>query len=153
MARWLARTSPSAADIVWAKPAAESEIEEALSLLVLPIEGEAMSDEGGLGWRRWLRLAKGDRAASDLALLVELFDQAPLPPDARERLFDGAGALDRMAARGGSVSNAGPAAVAAPVLSRTRRPALVRPDRRRFRREVTRPLASLRPAPARSPTR
>ena len=89
MARWLARTSPSGADIVWAKPVAESEIEETMSLLVLPIEGEAMSDEGGLGWRRWLRLAKGDRAASDLALLVELFDRAPLPPEARERLFDG----------------------------------------------------------------
>ena len=118
MARWLARTSPRGAHIVWAKLAAESEIEETLSLLVLPIEGEAMSDEGGLGWRRWLRLAKGDRAASDLALLVELFDRAPLPPDARERLFDGAGALDRMATRGGSISDAGPAAVAAPVLSR-----------------------------------
>ena len=79
----------ASADIVWAKPFAESEIEETLSLLVLPIEGEAMSDEGGLGWRRWLRLAKGDERASDLAPLVELFDRAPLPPEARERLFDG----------------------------------------------------------------
>ena len=148
MARWLARTSPSAADIVWARPAAESEIEETLSLLVLPIEGEAMSDEGGLGWRRWLRLAKGDRAASDLALLVELFDQAPLPPDARERLFDAlalsigwrpVGARSRTLAR---------LPWPHPFFHGTRRPAFVRPDRRRFLREVTRPLTSLRPAPA-----
>jgi hypothetical protein len=147
MARWLARTSPGGADVVWAAPFAESEIDETLSLLVLPIEGEAMSDEGGLGWRRWLRLAKGDPATSDLALLVELFDRAPLPPKACERLFDSL-ALSigwRPEVRSRTLARL---PWPHPFFHGARRPALVRPDRRRFRRQVTRPLPSLRPAAA-----
>jgi hypothetical protein len=148
MARWLARTSPNSADIVWAKPFAESEIDETMSLLILPIEGEVMSDEGGLGWRRWLRLAKGDRAASDLAVLVELFDQAPLPPDARERLFDGLALSIGWRPEGTRSRTLARLPWPHPFFHGGARPALVRPDRRRFRREVARPLPSLRPAPA-----
>jgi hypothetical protein len=148
MARWLARASPSSADIMWANLAAETEIEETMSLLVLPIEGEALSDEGGLGWRRWLRLAKGNRAASDLALLVELFDQAPLPPDVRERLFDALGLSIGWRPDGPRSRTLARLPWPHPFFHGTARAALVRPDRRRFRSEIMRPLASLQPAPA-----
>src|SRR5688572_13867966 len=133
MARWLARPAPSTADILWANSTAESEIEETLALLVPPIEGEAMSDEGGLGWRRWLRLAKGDRVVSDLALLVELFDQAPLPPAARERLFDGMALSIGWRPDGPRSRTFARLAWRQPFFHGGARPALVRPDRRRFR--------------------
>jgi hypothetical protein len=61
-------------------------MEEALSLLVTPTESEAFT-EGGLGWRRWLRLARG-RRASDLHTLLRLFAAARLPREARDWLFE-----------------------------------------------------------------
>ena len=149
MARWLSHGFPRGADVLWEKLGAESEIEETLSLLVAPAEDEALSDEGGLGWRRWLALAKGGRTITDLAVLIELFDKAPLSDEARERLFEGLGLSIGWRLDGPASRTLAGLPWPHPFFHGTSRPALVRPDRRRFRREIASPLPSLRPAPRR----
>src|SRR5438874_334094 len=62
-------------------------LDETLSLLASPAEGDAFS-EGGMGWRRWLRIAKGGRRMTDLALLLELFERARLPTETRDWLWE-----------------------------------------------------------------
>lgn len=145
MTRWLARAFPRDADVVWSKVDAEAEIEEALGLLVLPIEAEALSEEGGLGWRRWLALARGDRAITDLALIVELIDRAALPDEVRERLFDGLGLPIGWRVDGRASRTLARLPWPAPFFHGAARPAIVRPDAAHFRREILRPLA-MRPA-------
>jgi hypothetical protein len=86
MARWLARRFPGDVEVAWRRYRGGDRMEEALSLLVTPTEGEAFT-EGGLGWRRWLRLARG-RRPSDLDTLLRLFDGARLPDAARDWLFE-----------------------------------------------------------------
>jgi hypothetical protein len=147
MARWLSRRFPRGADVLWEKLGADSEIEETLSVLVAPAEDEALSDEGGLGWRQWLALAKGDRVISDLTALVELFDKASLPDEARERLFEGLALSIGWRLDGPASRTLARLPWPHPFFHGASRPALVRPDRRRFRREIASPLPSLRPAP------
>src|SRR5262249_59721247 len=60
---------------------------ETLSLLATAAEGDAFS-EGGMGWRRWLRVAKGGRRMSDLAVVLELFERTGLPEETRDWLFE-----------------------------------------------------------------
>ena len=86
MARWLATRFPGDVRIAWRTFDGGERLEEALSLLVTPTEAEAFT-EGGLGWRRWLRLASGGRA-SDLEVLLRLFRTAPISEEAREWLFE-----------------------------------------------------------------
>ena len=86
MARWLATRFPGDVRIAWRTFDGGERLEEALSLLVTPTEAEAFT-EGGLGWRRWLRLAGGGRA-SDLEVLLRLFRTAPISEEAREWLFE-----------------------------------------------------------------
>jgi len=86
MARWLAQRFPRDVEVAWRGFAGGERVEEALSLLVTPSEGEAFT-EGGLGWRRWLRLARDGRA-SDLATILRLFDAGPVTGEAREWLFE-----------------------------------------------------------------
>jgi hypothetical protein len=86
MAAWLAARFPSDVEVAWRRFARGEQLEEALSLLVTTTEGEAFT-EGGLGWRRWLRLARG-RRASDLETLLGLFRTAPMPDAVREWLFE-----------------------------------------------------------------
>jgi hypothetical protein len=86
MTRWLAARFPGDVTIAWQKFHGGERLEEALSLLVTPTESEAFT-EGGLGWRRWLRLAGGERR-SDLEVLLRLFRAAPMSDDTREWLFE-----------------------------------------------------------------
>ncbi len=86
MARWLATRFPGDVTILWRTFDGGERLEEALSLLVTPTEAEAFT-EGGLGWRRWLRLASDGRA-SDLEVLLRLFRTAPISEEAREWLFE-----------------------------------------------------------------
>ena len=86
MTRWLATRFPGDVKIAWRKFDGGERLEEALCLLVTPTEGEALT-EGGLGWRRWLRLASGGRA-SDLEVLLRLFREAPMSDDTREWPFE-----------------------------------------------------------------
>jgi hypothetical protein len=86
MARWLATRFPGDVKIAWRTFDGGERLEEALSLLVTPTEAEAFT-EGGLGWRRWLRLASGGRA-SDLEVLLRLFRTASLSEETREWLFE-----------------------------------------------------------------
>jgi hypothetical protein len=86
MTRWLAARFPGDVTIAWPKFRGGERLEEALSLLVTPTESEAFT-EGGLGWRRWLRLAGGARR-SDLEVLLRLFRAPSMSDETREWLFE-----------------------------------------------------------------
>ncbi|MBI4636063.1 MAG: hypothetical protein HY727_06895 [Candidatus Rokubacteria bacterium] len=87
MARWLHRHFGSDVDVRWRSFERGEQLEEALRLLVTHAEDDAFS-EGGMGWRRWLRDARGGRRLSDLGLLLELFERVPLPGAVRDVLFE-----------------------------------------------------------------
>ncbi len=89
MARWLGSRFPGDVDVRWKGFAEGEALEEALAFLVTPTESEAFS-EGGLGWRRWLRVARG-RRWTDFQVIMDLFGRAPLPEEARDRLFESLG--------------------------------------------------------------
>ncbi len=87
MARWLASRLPEDVEVAWAKAERADNLDEALGLLITPVEEDAFSF-GGLGWRGWLRAAKAGRRISDLQLLLELLDGADLPAVARDWVFE-----------------------------------------------------------------
>jgi len=87
MARWLAARFPRDAEVAWATFADADRLDETLSLLATTAEGDAFS-EGGMGWRRWLRVAKGGRRLTDLQLLLEVFARTGLPAETRDWLFE-----------------------------------------------------------------
>src|SRR5207245_157048 len=78
---------PREAEVAWARFADEDRLDETLSLLATTAEGDAFS-EGGIGWRQWLRVAKGDRRLTDLQLLLEVFARTGLPIETRDWLFE-----------------------------------------------------------------
>jgi hypothetical protein len=149
MARWLAHRFPRRVEIVWKGFTEGDRLQESLVLLLHPMEHDAWSDEGGLGWRRWLRVARAGRAMTDLEVLLERFDRANLDDATRDWLFeslelnigwrlDGSGASRTFAKLpwpGPFFHRAGGG------------PTLKRPDHEQFRREVLRPLPALRRAP------
>ena len=87
MARWLAARFPRDTDIAWSRFHDADRLDETLSLLATAAEGDAFS-EGGMGWRHWLRVAKGGRRMSDLAVVLELFARTGLPEETRDWLFE-----------------------------------------------------------------
>ena len=87
MARWLVSRFSPEAEIAWTRFADEDRLDETLSLLATPAEGDAFS-EGGMGWRQWLRVAKGGRRLTDLQLLLEVFERTGLPTETRDWLFE-----------------------------------------------------------------
>jgi hypothetical protein len=87
MARWLAARFPRDTEIAWSRFADADRLDETLSLLATAAEGDAFS-EGGMGWRPWLRVAKGGRQMSDLAVVLELFERTGLPEETRDWLFE-----------------------------------------------------------------
>ncbi len=87
MARWLAARFPREAEVAWAALTDADRLDETLSLLATTAEGDAFS-EGGMGWRQWIRVAKGGRRLSDLQLIVEVFERARLPAETRDWLFE-----------------------------------------------------------------
>src|SRR6266581_1160124 len=90
MARWLVSRFSPEAEIAWTRFADEDRLDETLSLLATTAEGDAFS-EGGMGWREWLRVAKGGRRLTDLQLLLEVFGRTGLPTEARDWLFESLG--------------------------------------------------------------
>ncbi len=90
MGRWLAARVPRQVRIVWGALEEGERLEETLSLLVTRIEGEAFT-EGGPGWRRWLRSAAGGRRLTELQLLIEIFERAPVNGPTRAWLFESLG--------------------------------------------------------------
>ena len=140
MARWLATRFPGDVKIAWRTFEGGERLEEALSLLVTPTEAEAFT-EGGLGWRRWLRLASGGRT-SDLEVLLRLFRAAPISEEAREWLFETLELPIAWRLRGAAPSRTLLRLPGAPVFYQ-------REELRRsvdFAREITRPLPTLRQA-------
>ena len=87
MARWLAARFPPDTEIAWSRFDDADRLDETLSLLATAAEGDAFS-EGGMGWRQWLRVAKGGRRLSDLAVVLELFARTGLPEETRDWLFE-----------------------------------------------------------------
>ena len=87
MARWLAGRFPRDTEIAWSRFDDADRLDETLSLLATAAEGDAFS-EGGMGWRQWLRVAKGGRRLSDLAVVLELFARTGLPEETRDWLFE-----------------------------------------------------------------
>ncbi len=87
MARWLASRFPGETEVAWAEFDDADRLDETLSLLATTAEGDAFS-EGGMGWRRWLRVAKGGRRLTDLQLIVALFERCGLPEETRDWLFE-----------------------------------------------------------------
>jgi hypothetical protein len=145
MAAWLASRFPRQVEIAWKKFHEADRLQESLMLLLQRTEHDSASDEGGLGWRRWLETAKGGRELSDLELLLELFQRADVEEPTRDWLFeslalpigwrlDGAGASRTFARL------AGPR----PCFRGGR--ALRRPDAAELMGEARRPMPSLRPA-------
>ncbi|HEY7676758.1 MAG TPA: hypothetical protein VIG69_06785 [Candidatus Methylomirabilis sp.] len=86
-ARWLVSRFPEDVEVAWTKYEEGERLEEALGLVVARAEEDAFS-EGGLGWRRWLRAARGGRRLTDLQILLEQFEQAALPQETRDWLFE-----------------------------------------------------------------
>ena len=142
LSRWLAARLGAHADIGWAGIPDTEKIADALDLLVTPSESDAFS-EGGFTVRRWLEVARAGRRLTDLQVLVEAFDRAPLDPGLRDWLYESLGLPVRVR-------------LAAPGVSRTmakrpvERPVFQRVPLRRAGvdvvREATRPLPSLRRA-------
>ncbi|MBI2553975.1 MAG: hypothetical protein HYV92_06040 [Candidatus Rokubacteria bacterium] len=87
MTRWLAMRFPKDVEVAWRKFEGAERIDEALSFLVAHAEDDALS-EGGLGWREWLRVAKGGRRLTALQLLLELVEQAGLSEETRAWLVE-----------------------------------------------------------------
>jgi hypothetical protein len=90
MARWLAARFPRETEIAWDAFDDTDRLDETLSLLATTAEGDAFS-EGGIGWRQWIRVAKGDRRLSDLQVILEVFERVRLPADTRDWLFESVG--------------------------------------------------------------
>lgn len=87
MTRWLVARFGRDVEIAWKRSKGAERLDEALSVLVAHAEEDALS-EGGLGWRRWLRAAKGGRRLTDLQLLIELLERSGLPEETRDWLFE-----------------------------------------------------------------
>ena len=145
LSRWLAARLGSHAEIGWAGIPDTDRIADALDLLVTPSESDAFS-EGGFTVRRWLEVARAGRRLTDLQVLVEAFDRAPLESGLRDWLYESLGLPVRVR-------------LAVPEVSRTmakrpvERPVFQRMPLRRAGvdvvREATRPLLSLhRASPA-----
>ncbi len=90
LSRWLAARLGSHADIGWAGIPDTDRIADALDLLVTPSESDAFS-EGGFTVRRWLEVARAGRRLTDLQVLVEAFDRAPLESGLRDWLYESLG--------------------------------------------------------------
>ena len=120
MSRWLAARLGRRADIGWGGIADTEKIAEALDLLVTPSESDAFS-EGGFTVRRWLEVARAGRRLTDLQVLVEAFDRAPLDPGLRDWLYESLGlpVRVRLAVRGVSRTLARSARWSAPAFQRT----------------------------------
>ena len=101
LSRWLAARLGRHADVGWAGIEDTEKIADALDLLVTPSESDAFS-EGGFTVRRWLEVARAGRRLTDLQVLVEAFDRAPIDPGLRDWLYESLGlpVRIRLAARG-----------------------------------------------------
>jgi hypothetical protein len=88
--RWLAARLGRRADVVWTGGPDAERVAEVLDLLVTPAERDAFS-EGGFTVRRWLEVARAGRRLTDLQVLVEAFDRAPLDVELRDWLYESLG--------------------------------------------------------------
>jgi hypothetical protein len=143
MSRWIAARLGAGADIAWAGVSDDERIAEALDLLVTPAERDAFS-EGGVTVRQWLGTARARRALTDLQVLIEAFDRAPLEPELRDWLYECLGLPVRVRLEGRISRTLAKGRVGRMTFQRT-------PLRRSgldLAREAMRPLRGWRRAPA-----
>jgi hypothetical protein len=143
LSRWLAARLGRDADIGWAALRDTEKVAEALDLLVSPSERDAFS-EGGFTVRRWLDVARAGRHLTDLQVLIEAFDRAPLAPELRDWLYESLGVPVRARLGAARVSRTlAKQPVERPVFPR----ATLRRSGVDVVREVVRPLALRRAGP------
>ncbi len=140
--RWLASRFPGDVGVAWSRFEGGERIDEALSFLVAHAEDDALS-EGGLGWRKWLNVAKGGRRLTDLQLLLELVERAGLPQETREWLFESLELPILWRLRGTASRTLAKLPWPSPFFHRAR----MKRTGFSFVREVERPLTPLRRAP------
>ncbi|MGH7357970.1 MAG: hypothetical protein ACREJR_04040, partial [Candidatus Rokuibacteriota bacterium] len=142
MSRWLAARLGDRADIAWRNVPDEERIADALDLLVTPAERDAFS-EGGVTVREWVATARAGRPLTDLQVLIEAFDRAPLEPELRDWLYESLGLPVRARLAGRTSRTLAKGRVARPTFQRA-------PLRRAgidVVREAMRPLPGWRRAP------
>lgn len=86
--RRLVRSFPGSFEVEWKAVEDEITLHNTLVLLVSPAERQGL-DAVDLTWRAWFDAVKPDPRRTDLEFLVDLFEQAPLPLEAKGHLFDG----------------------------------------------------------------
>jgi hypothetical protein len=141
LSRWLVARVGARADVDWAGVVDLERIADVLDLLVTPAESDAFS-EGGFTVRQWLEVARAGRRLTDLQVLVEAFDRAPLEAALREWLFESLGLPIRVRLDAATSRTLAKRSVARPVFHQV-------PLRRsgvHVAREAVRPLPSLRRA-------
>jgi hypothetical protein len=142
MSRWLAARLGSRAEIARVRVADEERVTEVLDLLVTPAERDAFS-EGGLTVRQWIRVARAGRRLTDLQVLVEAFDRAPVQAELRDWLYESLGLRIRVRLDAPASRTLAKRPVARPFFHRTR----LRRSGVDVVREAVRPLPSWRRAP------
>jgi hypothetical protein len=143
LSRWLAARLGPGAEIAWTAVPDAEKVADALDLLVTPSESDAFS-EGGFTVRRWLDVARAGRRLTDLQVLVETFDRAPLEAGFRDWLFESLALPVRARLDAGTSRSLAKRDVARPVFQR----APLRRSGVHVGREAVRPLPALRRAPA-----
>jgi hypothetical protein len=145
MARWLARRDPRGVRVAWSGGSEGERLEETLSLLVTPVEGEAFT-EGGPGWRRWLETATRGDVAGVLPLLIDLFERASVEAATRDWLFESLGLMIEWRVPAHELSRTHARLPDSPVGFPARRAVSAPRTRGALRRMTGRPVR-LRPAP------
>jgi hypothetical protein len=141
LSRWLASRVGARADVGWTEVLDPERIADALDLLVTPAESDAFS-EGGFTVRQWLEVARAGRRLTDLQVLVEAFDRAPIEAAFRDWLFESLGLPIRVRLDAVTSRTLAKRSVARPVFQQ----APLRRSGVHVAREAVRPLPSLRRA-------
>ena len=77
----------SGIDVDWEDVGDDSELQDALVHVLAPIELQG-SEDVSISFAEWFQRMRPSSAASDLEVLLELFERAPLQPRLRAHLFD-----------------------------------------------------------------
>lgn len=142
IARWLAQRFPRDAEIDWTRLTDSTALDALLRPLLQRAEEDSF-EAGDCTSRDWVRMARGDRAAGDLAWVLQALEHAHIPAAVLRAEWEAAAIpiAWRLRAPGASVTT-GALPVGTPVLRHAFRPAPVDPLR-----HVAAPLDAVRLLP------